>query len=349
MTAPAARTPQLLVAALVAAIAGLGIAVAGALRADAAMRRLTEQQAENHAVLQQVLGEVTRFRLEQSAGSKGPQALLEKLRTYASLAADSRTAQPDYKNARKEMDAVLRAFASLGADALPAIEARLGQLNASKDHDEIVQLMAATARVDAKAGSELLRAVLLGLRLPAPRLRWAAAHQLLQHDKALAQALLRQILLTESWQGINPDRAAAFDASVPDPAAYATSGFHNFVQWYIRSDDPQLEGTLLMVLGRTEHDAVTIQECMKALGERRCARAVEAIEKAYLKPPLGRENPVFQKICLNSLFDIRHAEAKPFLEQALTSATSDVVADHAKALLTRIANGDFNPPPERKE
>lgn len=349
MTAPTARTSPLLVATLVAAIAGLGVAAVGTLRADAAMRRLADQQAANEAVLQQVLGEVTRFRLEQSTGTKGPQALLEKLRTYAPLAADARTAEPDYKNAKKEMDAILRAFASLGADALPAIHARLDELKTAKGYDEMAQLLRAVVAIDKAAGSELLKQVLLGMKLPSPRLRWFAARELLQHDRPLAQLCLRQILLTESSQGVNPDRAAAFDASVPDAAAFATTGFHNFVSYYVESDDPKLDDTLLMVLGRVEHDAVTIQECLKALGARRCARAVEAIEKVYQKPPLGRDNPLFQKICLDALFEIRHADAKPFLEAALATASTELIAKHIQELLTRIANGDFPPPPPPKK
>jgi hypothetical protein len=60
---------------------------------------LTARAATNEAVLQEILGEVTRLRLERSASALGPAGLLEKLRTYAPLVASSRVPEPDYRAA----------------------------------------------------------------------------------------------------------------------------------------------------------------------------------------------------------------------------------------------------------
>ena len=104
----------------------------------------------------------------------------------------------------------------------------------------------------------------------------------------------------------------------------------------MQSDDPQLEDTLLMVMQRSEHDVVTVQECIKVLGQRRCERAVPAIEKLYRNPPNRVENPLFLVHCLTALHAIQGERARPFLEEALRTATTDTVANHCKHLLSQL-------------
>lgn len=302
------------------------------------VRELRRAAEADRAILQDVLGEVTRMRIEQSAGSKGPQALLEKLRTYAPLLTSARTAEPDYRNAQKEMDAILRAFGTLGADAWQPIQDRLATLDAGKDFDEVKQLLRASMAVDRTKAVGLYREVLLGQRLPSPRLRWYVGGELADIDRPLAQDLLRRVLLTESSRGFNPDYAAAFPgAAVPDRAALSTTGFHNYVVAYARTQDPRLDETLLMVLGRAEHDRTTVQECVKLLGERRCVDAAPVIEKLYVQPPLGQEDPIFLNYCLEALVAIRGKAAQPFLEAALPKASSDIVQKRIQALLGKLA------------
>lgn len=290
----------------------------------------------NTAVLEQILGEVTRLRVEQSASTKGPKGLLEKLRTYAPLLASSRTTDPDYQNAAKEMNAIMVAFASLGKDAWQPVQARLAELKPGSDFDEIKHLLRASVEIDQAEGTKLLQEVLLGQRLPAPRVRWYAAQELTRVDLPSAQKLLRRVLLTESSRGVNPDRAQAYGGGVPDVAALATTGFHNFVIHYVATKDPELEDTLLQVIGRVEHDVITIQECVKALGENRCARAVPTIEKLFLNPPLKQENPIFLNHCIRALIDIQGREARPFLEQALLKSNVDTVAKFIRDQLAKL-------------
>ena len=326
---PAPSTPRsLLVALVVAATLLLGLVGATAWLAGR-VDTLAKANAAMSSSLEGVLGEVTRMRIEQSAGMKGPKALLEKLRTYASLAASSRTTQPDYQAALKEMQAVLRAFESIGADAWAPIMARLGELRGDKDFDEVRWLLEAAVRVDPKQGKPILQQVLLGRYLPSPRLRWQAARMLIDLDKPLAQTLLRQILSTESHNGVNRDRAP--QGEVPDMAALAQQGFNNFVLWYLRSEDPQTDDTLLMVLGRTEHDVVTIQDCVKALGERHCARAVEPIQKLFKNPP--QQNHLLLSYCADAVHKIQGDAARPWLEEAMRTTSVQTVADHIKSML----------------
>jgi hypothetical protein len=337
------RTPGATFAGIVG-LAAAALAAAACAMLWSQSRRLDEQDRRLEgvvAVLEEVLGEVTRTRLEQTASAKGPQGLMEKLRTFAPILTNSRISEPDRKYADGEMKAILRAFESIGKDCWPLITKRLGELRGDKDFDEVRWLLEAAVRIDAPAGKEILKECLLGLRLPAPRLRWHAARVLTDMDRPLAQILLRQILATESSRGINPERAAAMGIAIPDPAAYATTGFHNFVVAYVRSEDPKMDDTLLMVIGRVEHDLITIQECVEALGKRRCARALEPIKKLYESPPVFQENPIFLARCLDAIVEIERANARAWLEAQLPKANNEVTAKHIQTLLNKIERNDF--------
>lgn len=294
---------------------------------------MTAMLAAQEKKLDDVYGEIVRIRIEQKSDSKlGPDALLEKLRAHAPMLVSARTTEPDFESAKKEMDA-MRAFRTMGEPAWVAIEARLQQLDPAKNFDELKRLLEAAARVDQPKALLIVKDVLLGLRLPSPRLRWYAASMLIDYDKPLAQETLRRVLTTESSRGINMERAQAYGASIPDKNAFATTGFNNFVQWYIRSGDPQMESTLIMVIGRSEHDTVTIQECIEELGKRKCTAAVAQIQHLCQNPPGQFENPLFQNKCCDALVEIQGAGARPFLEALLERSSTQMVKDHIKELL----------------
>jgi hypothetical protein len=335
-TAPSRVSPATALGA-VAALAALGWIGFAQWRLGRQVDALAAANAKHDDVLQQILGEVTRQRLEQSAGTKGPAALLEKLRVYAPLLSNSRVTEPDFQNARKEMAAILRAFGTIGTDAKKPIEDRLAQLEPGKDHDEIKWLIEALCEIDAPVGLKLLQEVLLGHRLPSPRLRWYAAEQLTKRDKPLAQQLLRRVLLTESARGFNPEYARAYPGAViPDAAALSANGFSTYVVHYARTDDPKTEETLLMVLGRAEHDASTVRECVKVLGARKATGAVAAIEKVALNPPLQVDDPILINTCLDALVQIQGNGARPFLEQMLAKTSNPIVANKIQALLNEL-------------
>lgn len=337
MSSPATPTPSRFPLATLAAAAALAALAVMTWRQGQQLDTLQREASAAQTSLATLVGEVTRMRIEQSAAGKGPQALLEKLRTYAPLAATSRTTEPDYQNAVKAMDEVIVAFKAVGPDAWKPVMDRLASRKPDLDHDEIKQLLRAAVAIDPTEGGKLLEQVLLGYKLASPKLRWFAAGELIQSDKPKAQQLLRRILRTESHRGVDTDRLAAYGASIPDVNALATTGFSNFVNWYVKSGDPELEETLLQVLGRTLHDTVTIQECIKALGERKCARAAPMIEKLYNEPPVQQDNAIFDVTCLRGLIDIRGKEARPFLEQALLKARSETVAKFLKENLQKLS------------
>lgn len=335
MSSPAAPRSALPPILLALATAALGFAGYRLWLLEARVGELQQTLVKDTTTLQQVLGEVNRIRIEQASGLKGPQALLEKLRTYAPLLASARTAEPDFKNAQQEMEAILRAFPTHGQDAWKPIMARLEQLKPNEQFDEIKWLLEAALRIDAAPAKQLLQEILLGHRMPSSRLRLYVARMLTDADQPLAQSLLRRILTTESSRGINPDRALAY-GPIPDAAAFATTGFHNFVVHYVRSGDPQIDDTLLMLLGRAEHDTITIQECVKALAERRCEKAVEPIWRLYTNPPQEHLDELFLRHCLTAVATLLGKQAIPRLEAALPQARSETQAKHIQQLLTDL-------------
>jgi hypothetical protein len=307
-------------------------------RLDQRVAVLVAAQETTRLALTGLDREVTRMRIEQRAEGRGPHALIEKLTAFAPLLASARVTQPDFQNAKLEMEAIKKAFKAIGADAWQPLMTRWSEL-AATDFDQLKWVLDCAMAVDPKAGSELLKKVLLGLEKPNPRLRWWAADLMVQHDRQLAQQLLRQILTTESARGINPERAAAYNVPILDSAAIATSGFHNFLDRYVQSGDSEMDTTLLMLLGRSEHDLPTIQHCVKLLGERKYAPAAKRIEELYRKPPGIQDNPIFVRHCLDALVAIRGRDAIPFLEAELKNATNELVARHLQLLLDEVRSG----------
>lgn len=303
---------------------------------------LDSQQAALDAAqarLDQLAGEVTLMRLEQRVGNQGPRALLEVLKTYAPILVSARTTQPDYAMAQQQMKAVLRAFGALGEDAAGPIRARIDELDPKEHFDELRWLLEAYAHCAPEAGKAFVADVLAGSRKPSPRLRWAAAELLTRTDRPLAQRTLRRVLMTETSRGVDPDRAAAYGATMPDPAAIAATGFFNFVIHYLRTEDPEAEETLLAVLSRMDQDAATLQETIEALGAMRSARAQQRIEDLYRKPPGAQQNPLFLNKCLDALAAIRGPAVRPFLEEELAKAQHELVQKHIDHLLRELGQG----------
>jgi len=337
MTSPALQSGRSTVAPLlaVALIGAIGFAGYTWLQTKTELAAQAVQLKKVDATLEKMLGEITRMRLEQTSAGPGPLALLEKLKIDAPLTADSRITEPDFQNAKRELIAIVRAFESCGGDAWEPVTARLRKADVKTDFNEIKWLMEIAIRLDAKAGKQIAKDVLQGHRMPFPRLRWWAADLLLSHDKPLAGQLLRRILMTESSRGINLDRAQGAGMQIPDQAAYATTGFNNFVQRYIRSDDSKLEETLTVLLTRVEHDAVTIQECIKELGKRKSLPALTSIKKVYDNPPLEQQNPLFLNICVHAIDQIEGEASVAWLEEKLKTAPTDVVANTIQTLLDK--------------
>lgn len=338
MASPRSR---ILLAAAFAGVGYLGFQLHSgldALTSEAARRAEAEAtwRQEAQATLSRIESEITRMRIEQRVGGQGPQALMQMLRSHAEALSNARTTGPDYVNSQEQMRSVLRAFASMGRDGFEKLMERFSSLDPAQDFDEMRWILEALVQCDAEAGKQLVVKVLLGRSKPSPRLRWTAADLLLRTDKALAQSTLRQVLLTETSRGIDPNRAAAYGATVLDPAAVAASGFFNFVIHYLRSEDPEAEETLLQVLQRPQQDAATLQETIEALGKMRSARAQKRIQDLYLEPPGAQQNPLFLNKCLDALVAIRGKDCKPWLQQQLTAAEHELVVQHIDRLIQEL-------------
>ncbi|MFK7742044.1 MAG: hypothetical protein AB8H80_17140 [Planctomycetota bacterium] len=307
------------------------------LRTEKHAQEQAERLADVETQLEGLLGEVTRLRIEQSSEGRGPAALLEKLATYAPLTSNSRVTEPDYRNAKKELAAIVRAFeATDKQSAWQAVTARLREADPQKDFDEIKWLLEIALRLDKEPGKEIAKKILLGQRMPFPRMRWWAAELLIDHDVELARTLLRTILRNETSRGVDPSRAHAYGMTLPDPAAYATTGFNNFVQLYLRSKDPKTDETLIMVLGRFEHDKITLQDCVKALGERRSKKAVDTIKKLFDNPPFRQQDFFFLRYCAQAVADIEGIDAVPWLEEKLAAAQIEVNAKALQQILSDV-------------
>ena len=217
--------------------------------------------------------------------------------------------------------------------------ARLQAADPREDFDEVKWLLEVAVRLDLTAGKQLIKEVMLGQRLPNPRLRWFACRIMTERDVQLARQLMRQILMTESSRGINPDRAAHYNMPVPDQAAFAVTGFNNFVTRYLQTDDPKTEETLMQLLGRVEHDQVTIQECVKELGRRKCKAATKMIKKLYDDPPLAQQNPLFFGHVIDAVATIEGKDSIEWLESKLPTAVTDVVAARIQNALDCVRAG----------
>ncbi len=346
MATPSSPARTALGVLLAVGVAGIGYiqsrtaAELSALRIQAADRSTAEAafRATVQETLDRMTSEITRMRIEQRVGGQGPQALMEMLRTHADTLVNARATAPDFQNAQEQMRAVLRAFASLGEDGLAPLRRRFDQLEPLKNFDELRWLLEALVQCDADKGKQLVVQVLEGKLKPSPRLRWAAAELLQRTDKPLAQRTLRQVLLTETSRGIDPDRAAAYNVSVLDPAAVAATGFFNFVIHYLRTEDPEAEETLLQVLARPQQDIATLQETVEALGGMKAARAQKRIEDLYAHPPGAQQNPLFLNKCLDALVSIRGKDCKPWLQEQLAKAEHELVVQHIDRLIQEFDN-----------
>ena len=280
--------------------------------------------------------ELSRMRIEQRVGGQGPQALLQMLKSCAATLIDARATQPDFQSAQEQMKAVLRGFASLGEDAVGPLRRRFDELQPKTDFDELRWVMEALVQSDKEKGMQTVAQVLEGTQKPSPRLRWAAADLLTRTDRELARRTLRKILRTETSRGVDPDRAASYGASIPDPAAVAATGFFNFITHYLRTEDPEAEETLLQVLMRADQDVATLQEAIESLGTMRSARASKRIEELYLRPPGASQNALFLNKCLDALVAIRGQDAKPWLLQQLAGAEHELVVQHLDRLIKSL-------------
>lgn len=147
------------------------------------------------------------------------------------------------------------------------------------------------------------------------RLRRIAVQALFEINKQLTGEILHEILNNENAKGIQ--RPGAQDSTASRRRGKQPQ-FYNFIDYYVASDHPAINTTLMQILNRPEHDLLTLQACAKYLGKRKVLRAVSRLKALYWEqhtPNAGRiPNPLFRMKLLNAVIEIEGSKAKDFLQ-----------------------------------
>ena len=334
VTPPMAPLRTALVALPLLVVLGLGYAGYRGLQQTIGNieRQLTVLTEANHELTQAM----QLYRYERGSKGLGVQALLDQMRHWAPMLQNASTPAATVPTIEKRMHEILDAMVALGPDAFAAVQQAL--LQTDTHQDELAKwLLRAAQRVDPARAEELLVRVIQRDQITvSPRLRMIAADQLIALDKERAGAVLRQILRQESHTGLVPSRLSVDQADViPAGMAQATPEFFNFIDRYVSTGDPEVEATLLMILGRPEHDTLTVQSTVKALGALRAKAAVDRIQQLFEKPVGAVDNPLFRNHCLEALAQIQGKEACAFFDAALTKEQNALVANKLKDLIKR--------------
>jgi hypothetical protein len=322
---------------------GLCVAIAGLamfldLRGQLARSRdETRRLADRLGAVEQTL-QLLRFE-QQSKTGLGITALLEQLRHWAPQLAMATTTQAQLPAIQGHVNAILEAFHAIGPSALPQLLDEFRKVQPGSDEEIQKWLLRAMREVDLARAKDVLADCVRGLEVTvSPGIRLFAASELIGVDRELAGEVLRRILQTESYRGIDVHRMdPQVRAKYPNAAQQLPpfSGFWNFVQLFVATKHPDVEQTLLGLIERSaEHDLLTLQECVKSLGELRSRDAVKAIENLFEAPPRGY-TPMFRNHCLDALASILGREACPYFQSALQRETLDTVRTKLADLINR--------------
>ncbi len=294
-------------------------------------RVATEAQEKLATMMRNIEGEVTRTRIEQATGRTGVDALIERMRHYSSLVSSARETKPDYAKAKKEIDAAFLGFANLGPKSYPAIRDAFLGAAIGEEYDLRKQLLVAMSHADPESAKTFIARVLRGYDIDVPvstRIRPWAAQVLRGIDANYAGDVLAQILSYETSRGgPNEMQLPAAMRSSFDNQARVSQGLHNLVGEYLLTEHFDLEKTLEIVLRNPEHDRVTKQEAVKALGLRGAAAmdAAPVIRELFLRPPDPVNRVFFQRHCLQSLASIEGSALCEFIQEQREKQHDEVV------------------------
>jgi hypothetical protein len=287
-------------------------------------RRLAEQDAraaEVSQALQRVERAVQLFRFERGSKGLGVAALLEQLRFWAPMLEVSSTPQKELPVIQQRVDDILTALSALGPEAFDPLHKELTRCDPGKDDELIRWLLQGMTLVDPARGKDVLATAVRGFEFPVTsRIRSFAAERLLELDRERAARLLSEVLTYETAAGIDSGRMpqdlqAKFTAAKVQPAPMRM--LFNFVDTLVRAAPGDLEERLIMVATRPEQDRMTVQTCVRHLGEMKSQRALRAIKKLYDTPPEMAMNPIFQNHCLDAIGRIEGAGACDYFKDML--------------------------------
>ncbi len=272
---------------------------------------------ESNATMATAL-DLYRYERSDQYGGLGVQALISHLCKWAPKLQESDPASGSYEAIEKRVQNIVQATSILGKDAYPSLESAFLEGGPASDdaqtNDEVRKwLLRAAYTADPEQGLNLLTNAMRGTQfIVSARLRKFACWELLSLDKAAAGEVLHTILTTESasMSGTRSNNKLLGSLSKQQP------GFYDFIKPFVTTGHPKTETTLLMILGRAEHDSNTKQECVKALGELKSTKAVSKIRDLYNTQPNRKPNPIFRRHCIEALAKIQGSEACEFLQEA---------------------------------
>ncbi|MEM7202005.1 MAG: hypothetical protein AAF628_17185 [Planctomycetota bacterium] len=305
-------------------------------------RNLTELRTEVGALRASASTQQSTLRLlryeQRSKTGLGMEALLSQLAFWGEQFHMATTPAVERDAVKEHLLAVID-----GMGALPAGQAwpRLERAFTESAEQDLQRewLLRAMEEIDAKAAAEHLERAVRGRSFEvSPRVRLFAARSLSRLDPTRAAAALREVLQTETSRGLDLKRIPPnLLAEHPDLQDWfpVYPGFWNFVDVYVATGDADTEGTLMMMLGRrNEHDLLTLQACVKALGKLGSHSAVKAIKDLFERPP-PQHHPMFRNHCLDALAAIEGAAAQPYLQEALQREQGNTIRGKLTDLLKK--------------
>ena len=250
---------------------------------------------------------------------KGFNALLDHLTYWAPQLQTSNKGTVEFYKVGDRVEAVVETMGQL-RDVFPQIEAVLQQGGITAEDpatdDEIRKwLLRAAHSADPDKGRDLYANLLRAKDGSiSSRMRMIAVNALFEDDKKLTGEILHEILANENARGIQrPGAQTARSRRGQQPQ------FYNFIKYYVASEHPDVNKTLMQILDRPEHDLLTLQECTKFLGERKVRPAAKRLKELYWEqhsPHAGKvPNPLFRMKILNAVAKIEGADAVEFLKE----------------------------------
>ena len=298
---------------------------------------LTARATDAIAAQERLERAVQLFRFERGSKGLGATALIEQLRFYAPLLDLSTTPQREIALIQERVDDILSALDDIGSDAFEPLHGEFKKSEPGKDDELIRWLLLAMSRVNAARGKDLLAACLRGFEVPVTsRIRVIAAERLLELDRPRTGSILAEILAYESAAGIDSTRMSAeiqarYVAAKIQPPPMRM--LFNLVDILVRSGAPGLEDHLIMAASRQGQDRMTVQACVRHLGELKAPRAVKVLKKLFDTPPELIINPIFQNHCLDAIAQIEGRGACDYFRELLRAKPDERVQAKLQQLI----------------
>ena len=264
----------------------------------------------------------------------GVDAALAQLRTYAP---EINTASgAEIERVRSRLLEAMRALEGIG----PEIFDDLLEAMQTESSDAVKGMVTkALLAADLSRARPIVAQIIRGTDFkPSPRFRQLAANHLVDADPGFAADVLAEFLLMSSARGVIkrrvPPRLAQEMADIALGATEMPS-FHTMVTKYLACKPATDEAgrTLQMIIGREEHDQITVQTCVRELGNLEYRPALEDIQKLYHRPIGTFDSPLFRNHCLRAIGKIAKGEACSFFQQELIANPNPIVQGTLKDLV----------------